>query len=357
MKLKNYSLIIAVILLAQTLAQPSLVYGITLNFAILKKPVGLAWANGEILASYRDNTTRLVKISIDGKTIEPFAPSFSGEGEVYLAVSPGKASFQKGYLYVSSGNSIYEINPAGTEVKLFSKPFEAMGLGYLAFDTVGTWGYDLYAVNFNGLLWRVDSSGKATLILDLGNDLLPESIAFAPESFGDYGGDLIIALEMGRKVIAISKDNPTKVTVLLEFPDESPERVLTVPSDSDLLIAKYDEDRIVVIPAENFSDYKDDLVIITEGEAGENGSITVIQANRELIILTKLFENIKNPHFEGAVFIPTNTDKIMLFPPITSILTITVVISVLAFLAVMLFAKRKKERMKNTESSSTLKLQ
>jgi len=357
MKLRKRALIITVVLITQLLTQPSLIYAATIDFAVLKKPVGLTWANGEILASYRDNVTRLVKIALDGKTIEPFAPSFSGEGEVYLAVSPGKSGFQKGYLYVSSGNSIYEINPSGTEVKLFSKPFEPMGLGYLAFDTVGTWGYNLYAVNFNGLLWSVDSSGKATLILDLGNDLLPESIAFAPESFGDFGGDLIITLEMGRKVVTVSKKDPTKITVLAEFSEESPERVLTIPSDSDLLLAKYDEDKIVMIPAENFSNYKDALVIITEGEAGENGSVTVLQANKGLILVTKMFDNIKNPHFEGAVFIPKNSTEITLVPTNTAILAVTFVIAVTALLAAMLFVNRKKERMNNTESINRKKLQ
>ncbi|MFQ6134383.1 MAG: hypothetical protein ACE5KU_01020 [Nitrososphaerales archaeon] len=290
------------------------------DFATFNKPVGLAWTSSGFIASSRNDETKLVTISLDGKTVEPFAPSFSGEGEVYIAISHGKAGFPEEYIYVSSGNSIYKIDPSGSDVKLFSTPFEEMGLGYIAFDTVGTWDHLLYAVNYNGLLWAIDSGGNANLIVDLGNDLLPESIAVAPEDFGDFGGDLIISLEMGRKVIAISDEDPSQVTVLAEFPGESPERVLVIPADSNLYLAKYEENVVVKIPAGHFSGYVGGLVVITEGEAGEPGSITLLQADEGVITIVKMAEGIENPHFEGAVFVP-----------VTATSTVTTVMTVQAF--------------------------
>ncbi len=303
-----FAIIFGILLIFPAVFQISLVFAEVemREFASFNKPVGLAWTSSEFIASSRNGETKLVTISLDSKTVKPFAPSFVGEGEVYIALSHGKAGFPEGYIYVSSGNSIYAIDPSGSDVKLFSTPYEAMGLGYIAFDTVGTWDNLLYAVNFNGLLWSIDSGGNANLLVDLGNDLLPESIVVAPEDFGDFGGDLIISLEMGRKVIAISKDDPSQVTVLAEFPGESPERVLVIPADSNLYLAKYEENVVVEIPANQFSDYVGGLVVITEGEYGEQGSITLLLADGGVITIIKMAEGIENPHFEGAVFAPTS---------------------------------------------------
>ncbi|MCL4436885.1 MAG: hypothetical protein M1387_09260 [Thaumarchaeota archaeon] len=279
------------------------------KFVTLTKPVGLTWVDGSFIASSREgNITKLVKISLDGK-IEPFAPSFKGEGEVYIAVSPGKAGFPQGYLYVLSGNSIYEIDPTGSKVRFFSRPLATMGLGYIAFDTEGTWGNLLYAVNFNGPLWKINSSGNATLIADLGNNLLPESIAFAPKSFGGYAGDMVVSLEMGRKVIALSQGNPLRATVLVEFRGESPERVLVVPPDSDMYAAKYDANEIVKVTANHFAGYNGSLVVLTEGEAGEKGSITLLKANGTTIAVAKMVEGLPSPHFEGVEFVPLHPAK------------------------------------------------
>lgn len=282
------------------------------EFTFFSRPIGLTWINGEfIVSSNKDGNTHLLTVSKDGLTIKPFAPSLSGKGEMYFALSHGKVGFPEGYIYVSSGNSIYEIDPTGNEVRLFSTPFEEMGLGYIAFDTIGTWGNLLYAVNYNGLLWSIDSDGTATLVLDLGNDLLPESIDFATEDFGDFGGDMLIALEMDGKVIAISDENPDQIVVLLEFDDESPERVLTIPPESDLFVAQYDKNSVVKLSADVFSNYVGGLVVITEGEYGEQGSITVLEADGNVIEIITIVEGIDNIHFEGAVFVSsTSTENI-----------------------------------------------
>ncbi|MDP7657838.1 MAG: hypothetical protein QF812_01340 [Nitrososphaerales archaeon] len=312
------------------------------EFVSFNNPVGLAWINGSFIVSSTNGDTHLLKISRDGQTIEPFAPIFSGEGEVYIAISPGKAGFPEGYLYVSSGNSIYEIDPSGNEVRLFSKPYEEMGLGHIAFDTVGTWGNLLYAVNYNGLLWSIDSDGNANLVVDLGNDLLPESIDFAPLDFGDFGGDMLIALEMGRKVIAMSDEDPGQATILIEFDDESPERVLVIPAESDLYIAKKDENLVVKIASGYFSSHQGGLVVITEGEYGEHGSITILEADGKVIVITKIAENLENPHFEGAVFVnPTVFETVTAVTTVqdfdqTSILVLGISIVAVVALAVVL---------------------
>lgn len=319
------------------------------EFTFFSRPIGLTWINGEfIVSSNKDGNTHLLTVSKDGLTIKPFAPSFSGKGEMYFALSHGKVGFPEGYIYVSSGNSIYEVDPTGNEVRLFSTPFEEMGLGYIAFDTTGTWGNLLYAVNYNGLLWSIDSDGTATLVLDLGNDLLPESIDFAPEDFGDFGGDMLIALEMDGKVIALSDENPDQIVVLIEFDDESPERVLVIPPESDLFVAQYDKNSVVKLSADVFSNYVGGLVVITEGEYGEQGSITVLKADGNVIEIITIVEGIDNIHFEGAVFVSTNDlETIIIVETIqtytqTDILLISFsVVAVLVFMVVVIKIRKK----------------
>jgi DNA-binding beta-propeller fold protein YncE len=318
------------------------------NFTSFNKPVGLAWIDDHFLASTRNGDTRLITVSADGERKEPFAPEFSGAGEVYIALSHGKAGFPEDYIYVSSGNSIYEIDPEGNNVRLFSTPFEDMGLGYIAFDTVGTWGNLLYAVNFNGLLWSVDSNGNAELIINMGDHLLPEHILVAPEDFGDFGGDLIISLEMDRKIVAISPEDTSTVIVLAEYPEESPERILLIPSENNLYLAKMDQNIVVEITANQFSPYTNGLVVITEGEYGERGSISVLQAEGNTIIKTILTEGEENPHYEGAVFVPIEALAAATSKPFyqnlstTDILVIALLIVSIIILLTVLLSKRRK---------------
>jgi hypothetical protein len=184
----------------------------------------------------------------------------------------------------------------------------------------------------------------------LGNDLLPEHIDFAPLDFGDFGGDMIVALEMARKVIALSDEDPSEATVLIEYPDESPERVIVIPAKSDLYIAKYDENLVVKLAASYFSDYEGGIVVITEGEYGEKGSITILEADGNVIVITKVAENIENPHFEGAVFVnPTIFETVTAVTTVqafdqTSILLVVFSIIAVVALAVVLVRGRQSPK-------------
>src|SRR5438105_2425826 len=114
-------------------------------FFVTKALVGLAWNGTDFIASYGENASSLLKVSLDGKTVTPFAPSFAGKNETYIAVSEGNAGFPKDMLYVSSLRSIYEVSPSGDTYRVFSTPPGVSRIGYLAFDRVGTWGHALLA--------------------------------------------------------------------------------------------------------------------------------------------------------------------------------------------------------------------
>ncbi len=274
------------------------------TFASLQKPVNVSWTGNGFIGSYRDGVTRLNSIDVNGN-VQPFAPSFSGKEEVYIAVSQGGAGFPPSYLFLCSGDSIYKMDPSGTTVDLFSTPAPGSTVEFVTFDTDGAWGHLLYAVTGSGGLWAINSTGGTKLVTNLGDNLMPEGIAVATPSFGAYAGDMLVSIERAHDVVAVTPTYPPRVIPLAQFPGEAPERVLLIPSKSDLFVAKYDLGTLVKIGAENFSSFVGFPLIITEGEAGQVGSLTVLKPAAENVTTIRLFSDPTSPHFEGAAFVPT----------------------------------------------------
>jgi hypothetical protein len=275
------------------------------NMFVKKALVGLAWNGVAFIASYGENASSLLKVSLDGKTIAPFAPSFSGKNETYIAVSHGDAGFPKDTLYVSSLKSIYELSPSGDSYRVFSTPPGVSRIGYLAFDDVGSWGHALLAVDDNGLLWSITANGTAKVIEDFGVGLKPEGIAVAPLTFGNFGGYMFIALErVAPKIVAISPNDTSKIITVANFPKEEPERVLSIPSNSDLFVAKWAEGTVLHVPATNLSRFAGSLLVITEADIFPSGTITVLTAVGGNVTETRLYEET-HPHFEAAAFVPS----------------------------------------------------
>src|SRR5437879_2487405 len=138
------------------------------NYVTIDKGLtGMTWDGKEFIASYGISNVPLINVSLDGQKVTPFAPKFVGKDECYAAVSQGKAGFPAGYLYVNFDPSIYQIDPTGSSVTVFSTPPGSSRIAYVAFDTVGTWGYALFALDDNGLLWSIKSDGTAKVLGNL----------------------------------------------------------------------------------------------------------------------------------------------------------------------------------------------
>jgi len=284
------------------------------SVTIDKGLTGMTWDGKEFIASYGISNVPLVNVSLDGQKVTSFAPKFVGKDECYAAVSQGKAGFPAGYLYVNFDLSIYQIDPAGNSVTVFSTPPGSSRIAYVAFDTVGTWGYALFALDDNGLLWSIRSDGTAKAIGDLSvfaNEqssrlgLKPEGIAVAPQTFGAFGGYLFVTLEGAGRILAVAP-NDTKVMPVAMMPGEEPERVLQIPAASDLYAAEFDTGARVRIPAANFTNYVGSLLVITEGENEPFGSFTVLQPSGSSVTMTRIGNVTGRPHYEGASFVPTN---------------------------------------------------
>jgi len=274
------------------------------SFASLPKPVSVTWTGSAFIASSRDGVTKLVKVGTDG-SVQPFTTSFTGAGEVYVAVSPGQAGFPAGELFLCSGDSVYEVDSSGASAKLFSTPAKGTTINFLAFDSDGSWGFLLYALGTGGQLWAIDSNGRANLVTNLGGNLTPEGISVAPSAFGNYAGDMLVSMEGSHSIVAIPKSNPSNFTTLANFPGEAPERVMLIPANSDLFVAKYDQGVIARMNSSAFSSYTGSLLVITEGEAGQTGSLNVLEAAGRNVTVVKVFQDSASPHFEGAAFVPS----------------------------------------------------
>jgi hypothetical protein len=285
------------------------------SVTIAKGLTGMTWDGKEFIASYGINNVPLVNVSLDGTKVTPFAPKFVGKDECYAAVSQGKAGFPAGYLYVNFDPSIYKIDPTGGNVSVFSTPPGSSRIAYVAFDTVGTWGYALLALDDNGLLWSITSDGTAKVLGNFSSfanaqssqvgGLKPEGIAVAPQSFGAFGGYLFITLEGAGKILAFPPNDMNKMTVMT-MPNEEPERILQIPAASDLYVAEFDTGARVRIPAANFSSYVGSLLVITEGENEPFGSFSVLQPAGNNVTLTRIGAVTGKPHYEGASFVPTS---------------------------------------------------
>jgi hypothetical protein len=319
---KHGILTVALALILSSTAQPSQLSAsapsrvlATNSVTIDKGLTGMTWDGKEFISSYGINSVPLINISLDGSKVTRFAPSFVGVDEVYAAISQGKAGFPDGYLYVNSGPSIYEINPNGSSVRLFSSPPGAGRASYVAFDTVGTWGYVLFALDDNGLLWSIKSDGTAKVLGNFSSfanaqssqfgGLKPEGIAVAPQSFGAYGGYLLITLEGAGSVLALPPSDTSKVTIIAQFNGEEPERVLQIPPRSDLYVAEFDTGAMSMVPAANFSNYVDSMLVVTEGEGQPSGTFNVLKATGNNVTVTRIGSVAGNPHFEGTSFVPT----------------------------------------------------
>jgi hypothetical protein len=74
----------------------------------------------------------------------------------------------------------------------------------IAFDPVGNYGNSMIVTTNLGNVYKVTSSGVATLLANIPNQVL-EGIDFAPAGFGPVGGQVVVASESANTLFAISK--------------------------------------------------------------------------------------------------------------------------------------------------------
>ena len=149
-------------------------------------------------------------------------PFNSGCSESYIVISNGSGGFPAGNAYVTAGNIVYQVTPAGSVtpfVTLANMDFINNADVPLAFDRVGTFGFNLivtalgcdtvptcanpmptvYLIQSNGTYssFTVPSTGYL-------GDVQLEGPEVAPLTFGKYGGYLMVGRESDNNLYAIS---------------------------------------------------------------------------------------------------------------------------------------------------------
>jgi len=115
---------------------------------------------------------------------------------------PVAAGFASGDVFVNRGpaGQISRLSSAGAVLADVWVDLGSNGLwGGLAFDTAGSFGGKLVALDNDGKIFLIDSAANHTLLVDLavklGVRIRAEGVAVAPMSFGPLGGNIIIGVE------------------------------------------------------------------------------------------------------------------------------------------------------------------
>lgn len=189
--------------------------------------IGFAYAGNKFVGSVYFNT-QLYSTNLSGGGVAAFgAPvaAFAG-GETYVSSSLGIGGFGPRDVYAgnqSLGN-VYRFANDGSSQSLFASGLSG-GVRSIAFDPYGLYGNNMIVATNTGNVYKVDSSGVASLLTSVGADT--EGLSFAPQAFGTYAaGTLFVASEGLSSLLAITPGG-VKSTVVSGL--SVPEMVSFVP--------------------------------------------------------------------------------------------------------------------------------
>ena len=234
--------------------------------------IGFAYAGNKFVGSvyYGANNNQLYQTNLSGGGVAPFGAPLPGfYGEINVSSSLGLGGFASRNVFAGSEGSgtIYQISNDGT-----TNPGTAFvsgligGVRGIAFDPYGSYGNDMIVTTNLGYVYRVNSSGVASVLANVGEDV--EGISFAPAAFGAVAaGTLVVASEGSGNLRAITPGGG--VTVFANVP--SAEMVSFVPLNLGIsgnpLEGFYAADysyNIINAPASDFASYLGDIVVTGE---------------------------------------------------------------------------------------------
>jgi hypothetical protein len=182
--------------------------------------IGFAYAGNKFVGSVDTNGAGvLYATDLDGSNVRLFAPGVripagNIQNEHYVASSLGLGGFPARDIYVGAGTGILHITNDGNRSNLFVSGLPSPVRG-MAFDGVGTFGYDLLVTTHGGQIYRVKNSGKAILLASVEDDTEGMDIAPLGAHFGLFDGQLIVASESSGLLRAVS---PSGVVSILNGP-------------------------------------------------------------------------------------------------------------------------------------------
>ena len=233
-------------------------------------PIGFAYAGDKFVGSNYFNN-QLYQTDLTGGGVTNFGaalPISSGSiGEVYVSSSLGLGGFGSRDVFAGSESSgtIYKFNNDGTNQTVFAIGLIG-GVRSIAFDPYGHYGNSMIVATNAGRIYKVDSTGSATLLASTGEDT--EGLSFAPQAFGSVPAyTLVVASEGSGSLRSIAPDGTiTTITTI-----GSAEMVSFVPLNLGIsgnplegfYAANYSSD-VIKSAASNFTSYIGDMIVTGE---------------------------------------------------------------------------------------------
>lgn len=198
--------------------------------------IGFSYAGNKFVGSIYFNN-QLYSTNLSGTGVQAFGaplPITSGSaGEIYVSSSLGLNGWGSRDIFAGSESFgtvwKYANNASNATAAIpFVTGLSTAGVRSIAFDPYGNYNYDMIVATQDGRIYRVDNTGVANEIANLGVDT--EGLDFAPPGgFGNIpGGTLVVLSEGSGKINAIS---PTGQVTDIGLQFSTPEMISFVPTD------------------------------------------------------------------------------------------------------------------------------
>jgi hypothetical protein len=247
---------------------------------------------------------QLFSTDLNGGSVQHYGQPIGGatpfSGEVVIGVGLGQAGFAAGAVYAGDGSSgrIDYVPASGAPSPLTTLPGVAGNVRQIFFDPGSTFGGGMLVTTTSGNIYKVNSSGTATLLASIGADT--EGMDIASSAFGPYAGQLLVASEGTGEIHAVS---PTGVVTLVASGLSLAETVSTVPLNlgasgnpvEGFYVANYPVD-ILKASAIQFAGLQGDAIVT--GEFGSGSPVTDLHWNGSTIVET-LVGNLPNQSEDG----------------------------------------------------------
>lgn len=316
-KLKNRSLSIVSIGLLFLLISPiTMVIGQVdfQSYQTVDKPSDILWVEGGFIVATGESGIRLYHINPRTEEVTLWAPTFKGGDEIHMATTLGPG-FSSGTVFANRGDKIFSITPDGQSVRDLVTPSPGSNIAGLANDFEKYWNYNLLAVTYDGSVWKIDETGNAEFIVNLGDNVVPNGITVAPADFGDFSGDILISLKNQNKIVAVDHIDYS-ISDFQVFEGETPGEMKHNLRFSTLYASNQDENKIHSLSQEITSPFITQLMVVTENEQDNSLTLHSIRSTRLGVEVSEIASGISNQDISGSIFVSDNDyERALEVPP------------------------------------------
>jgi hypothetical protein len=263
--------------------------------------IGFAFAGNKFVGSVYPGNSQLYQTNLSGGAVTKFgSPIPGGNSELYVSSSLGLGGFPSRDIYVSAGPSVgglYHFSNSGAVQGTFTvtgaTSLNSEYVKGIAFDPYGNYANDMLVTTNAGNIYRVTSSGVASLLANIPGQVL-EGIDFAPAGFGPVGGQVVVASESANTLFAISTAHVVTNLSTLGITVAAAEEIGFVPLDlgsggplEGFYAAAYPFSGIQKADASQFAGMLGDAIVTSENGTASD-PVTAIHWDGTKFVLTKV---------------------------------------------------------------------